>query len=85
MGGAVEIVSAGGVFSSQDGDLLTYTALSGNTAAASFHVIGTEILVDPGSAGSATSSAVSQVRRTYEAGTLSRCRMHAYSNLTRAT
>ena len=54
VGGAVEIVSARGVFSSQDGDLLTYSASSGNTAAASVQMIGAEILVDPQAAGSAT-------------------------------
>ena len=54
VGGAVEIVSADGVFSSQDGDLLTYSASSGNTAAATVQLIGTKVLVDPGSAGSAT-------------------------------
>ena len=54
VGGAVEIVSAGGVFGSQDGDLLTYAASSSNTAAAAVQVIGAEILVDPQAAGSAT-------------------------------
>ncbi len=54
VGGAGEIVSTDGVFSSQDGDLLTYTASSSNTATASVQMIGTEVLVDPGSAGSAT-------------------------------
>ena len=54
VGGAVGIVSTDGVFSSQDGDLLTYTASSSNTATASVQMIGTEVLVDPGSAGSAT-------------------------------
>ena len=54
VGGAVEIVSADRVIGSQDRDLLTYTASSNNTSAASVQVIGAEILVDPGSAGSAT-------------------------------
>ncbi len=54
VGGAVEIVSADGVFSSPDGDLLSYTASSGNTAAATVQMISTEILVDPQAAGSAT-------------------------------
>ena len=54
VGGAVEIVSADGVFSSQDGDLLTYSASSGNATAAAVQMTGTKVLVDPGSAGSAT-------------------------------
>ena len=54
VGGAVEIVSVDGVFSSPDRDLLTYTASSGNTAAATVRMIATEILVDPQAAGSAT-------------------------------
>ncbi len=54
VGGAVEIVSARGMFARQDGDLLTYTATSSNTSAASVQMIGTQVLVDPGSAGSAT-------------------------------
>ena len=53
VGGAVEVVSTSGVFSSQDGDLLTYSASSNNTSAASVKMIGEEILVDPGSAGNA--------------------------------
>ena len=54
VGGAVEVVPTDGVFSTQDGDLLTYTASSSNTVAASVQMIGEEVLVDPGSAGSAT-------------------------------
>ena len=56
VGGAVEIVSTTGVFGSQDGDLLTYTASSGNTSAATVQMIGKEVLVDPQAAGSATIS-----------------------------
>ena len=54
VGSAVEIVSADGVFKDLDRDILTYAAKSSDTAAASVQVIGTEILVDHGSAGSAT-------------------------------
>ncbi len=53
VGGAVEVISTYSVFGAQDGDLLTYTVSSNNTSAASVEMIGTEVLVDPGSAGSA--------------------------------
>ncbi len=52
VGGAVEIVSADDVFDDPDDIRLTYTASSSNSAAASVHVIDTEVLVEPLSAGS---------------------------------
>ncbi len=53
VGGAVEIVSAGDVFDDPDDLSLLYTAFSTNSTVASVKVSGTEVLVDPVSAGSA--------------------------------
>ena len=54
VGGAVEVVSVDDAFDDPDDFGLKFTASSGNSAAATVQVSGTEVLVDPLSAGTAT-------------------------------